>query len=58
MLIWQKHKKNKIAHRQLIAGREILKIYKNCALCDKFLQFGMVLGVGIRFSKTTAYKLG
>ena len=33
-------------------------IQKNCALGDKFLQFGMVLGMGIRFSKTTAYKLG
>ena len=28
------------------------------ALCDKSLNFGMVLGMGIRFSKTIANKLG
>ena len=33
------------------------RIQKNCALGDKSLQFGMVLGMGIRFSKTTANKL-
>ena len=31
---------------------------KVCALTDKYLNFGMVLGMGIRFSKTTANKLG
>ena len=41
--------------RQCIAGEGI---QRNCTLGDKFLQFGMVLGMGIRFSKTTAYKLG
>ena len=33
-------------------------IQRNCALGDKLVQFGMVLGMGIRFSKTTTYKLG
>ena len=33
-------------------------IQRNCALGDKFLQFCMVLGLGIRFSKTNPYKLG
>ena len=42
----------------LIAGWEFPDFQANCALGDKFLQFGMVLGMGIRFSKTTAYKLG
>ena len=28
------------------------------ALSNKYLNFGMVLGMGIRFSKTTANKLG
>ena len=30
----------------------------NCALCDKILQFGMMLGMGARFPKTTANKVG
>ena len=42
----------------LIAGWEYPDFQANCALGDTFLQFGMVLGMGIRFSKTTAYKLG
>ena len=38
--------------------REMPYIHVNCALCDKFLQFGLMLGMGIRFSKTTANKVG
>ena len=34
------------------------QIHVNCALCDKFLKIGMMLGMGIRFSKTTANKVG
>ena len=39
-------------HIDNISGEDI---QRNCALGDKVLQFGMVLGMGIRFSKTTAY---
>ena len=37
-----------------IAGREYVHIHKNWALGDNFLQFGTMLGMGIKFSKTTA----
>ena len=29
----------------------------DCALCDTILKFGMMLGLGKSFSKTTGYKL-
>jgi len=32
-------------------------IHENRALCDKFLQFGTVLAIGMLISKTTAYRL-
>ena len=41
-----------------VAHSSVEGIQRNCALGDMFLQFGMVLGIGIRFSKTTTYKLG
>ena len=34
------------------------QIHVNCALCDKFLQLGMKLGMVIRLSKTTTNKVG
>ena len=34
------------------------QIHVNCALYDTFLQFGMILGMGMRFPKTTASKVG
>ena len=40
-----------------LAWWEYPNFHANCALGDTFLQFGMVLGMGIMFSKTTAYKL-
>lgn len=44
-------------YRKCIAGRELSKFYKDCALCDKFLKFSIKLGIGIRFPETTAYTL-
>ena len=41
-----------------IAGREMPQIHGNWALGDKFLQFCMMLHMGIRYSKTTANKVG
>jgi len=32
-------------------------IHENRALCDKFLQFGIVLAIGMLISKTTAYRM-
>jgi len=32
-------------------------IHENRALCDKFLQFGTILGIGMLISNTTAYRL-
>ena len=48
----------KVTVQGLIAGREYDLIQNNCALGAKFLHFGMILGIGLRFSKTTANKLG
>ena len=42
----------------VIAGMKLVIKGKNGAFCDKFLNFGMVLGMGIRFSKTTANDMG
>ena len=42
----------------VIAGREMPQIHGNWALGDKFLQFCMMLHMGIRYSKTTANKVG
>ena len=44
--------------RVYIAGREMPQIHGNWALGDKFLQFCMMLHMGIRYSKTTANKVG
>ena len=41
-----------------IAGREMPQIHGNWALGDKFLQFCMMLHMGIGYSKTTANKVG
>ena len=41
-----------------IAGKEMPQIHGNWALGDKFLQFCMMLHMGIRYSKTTANKVG
>ena len=41
-----------------LAGREIPQIHGNWALGDKFLQFCMMLHMGIRYSETTANKVG
>ena len=41
-----------------IAGREMPQIHGNWALGDKFLQFCMMLHMGMRYSKTTASKVG
>ena len=38
----------------MIAGEEDPNIWNNRALDDKFLKFGMVLGMGIVFSKSIA----
>ena len=43
---------------QSLAGREMPQIHGNWALGDKFLQFCMMLHMGIRYSKTTANKVG
>ena len=43
---------------QRLAGREMPQIHGNWALGDKFLQFCMMLHMGIRYSKTTANKVG
>ena len=42
----------------IIAGREMPRIHGNWALGDKFLQFCMMLHMGIMYSKTTANKVG
>ena len=42
----------------IVAGREMPQIHGNWALGDKFLQFCMMLHMGIRYSKTTANKVG
>ena len=42
----------------ILAGREMPQIHGNWALGDKFVQFCMVLHMGIRYSKTTANKVG
>ena len=41
-----------------IAGSVIVKNQQNPAFGDKFLIFGMVVGMGIWFSKTTANDMG
>ena len=41
-----------------VAGREMPQIHGNWALGDKFLQLCMVLHMGIKYSKTTANKVG
>ena len=41
-----------------IAGWELVKKDKNWAFCEEFLNFGMVVGMGIRFSKTIANDMG
>ncbi len=43
--------------RRFIAGREFGQICYNCALCDKFLQFGMVVDIDIEILKTIANEL-
>ena len=43
---------------ETLAGREMPQIHGNWALGDKFLQFCMMLHMGIRYSKTTANKVG
>ena len=45
-------------NKTTIAGREMPQIHGNWALGDKFLQFCMMLHMGIRYSKTTANKVG
>ena len=40
-----------------VAGEESVKYRVHCALGDKFLSFGMLIGMDVRFSKTTANKL-
>ena len=40
-----------------LAWREMPQIPDNWALCEKFLQFCMMLHTGIRYSKTTANKV-
>ena len=40
-----------------IAGEEYTRIKSDLALGAKFFKFGMVLGIGIRVSKTIANKL-
>ena len=42
----------------IIAEREFDRNHKNRALLDKFLIFGMVLVMGLRFSKIIGYKFG
>ena len=42
----------------IIAGRQSVKKHQHCAFGDKFLIFGMVLGMVIRFTKNIANKLG
>ena len=42
----------------IVAGKEMPQIHGNWALGDKFLQFCMMLHMGIRYSKTTANKVG
>ena len=44
--------------RWTLAGMKLVIKGKNGAFCDKFLNFGMVLGMGIRFSKNTANDMG
>ena len=41
-----------------IAGEEYPNIWNNRALDDKFFKFGMVLDMGIVFSKSIANKMG
>ena len=41
-----------------LARREMPQIHGNWALGDKFLQFCMMLHMGIRYSKNTANKVG
>ena len=41
-----------------ISGEENPNIWNNRALGDKFVKFGMVLGMGIVFSKSIANKMG
>jgi len=41
-----------------IAEEEYVTEDKNHALCDTFLKSGMLIGLVMRFSKTTGYKLG
>ena len=41
----------------IIAGEEYTRIKSDRALGAKFFKFGMVLGIGIRVSKTIANKM-
>ena len=47
-----------LSHTHLIEVNNAIKSSSGEGIQKKFLQFDMVLGMGIRFSKTTAYKLG
>ena len=48
----------KFTRNLLLAGGEYANIWNNRALGDKFLKFGMVLGMGSVFSKSIANKMG
>ena len=41
-----------------MAGEEYANIWNNRALGDKFLKFGMVLGMGTVFSKSIGNNMG
>ena len=41
----------------LHSGEEIVKYRVHCALGNKFLGFGMLIGMDVRFKKTTTNKL-
>ena len=44
--------------KSIFSGERIRNIWNNRALGDKFLKFGMVLGMGSVFSKSIANKMG
>ena len=52
--------KHRVRHKKYlsIAGTEFDRNHKNRALLDKFLIFGRVLAMGLRFSKIIGYKFG